>query len=497
MEFENAPDRAVRGSQHLGDGPIEKPKTLTQRFTTRLRSNIQFKNIWAETSGALGDLGTFIPILLALAYVNGVDLGTTLLFTGVYNILTGLAFGVPMPVQPMKSIAAVAIAQGPDRLTVPQIMAAGLSTGAVLAFLGLSGLMTVVNRLVPLPVVRGIQLSQGISFSLTAVKYMLTNQNFKINKSKGDRSWTGTDGRWLAVAACIFIILCTGPGGGRQCGCSPTQEEEERNQQRRRNNSEDIESLEGAQEGKTKRKWVIPAAVIVFLAGVVLAIIRDPSTVHALKLGPAKPQVVRISRHDWKVGFVRAAIPQIPLSVLNSVIAVCKLSNDLFPEKSVSVLSVSTSVGLMNLVGCWFGAMPVCHGAGGLAGQYKFGARNGLAPVLLGAGKLVVSLFLGSSLLRFLASFPMALLGAMLLFSGVELAMACRDQNTNEDAFVMLMCTVVSLSKANAAIGFACGMAVFVLLRLRLLITDRRDMFCIDFKCNKHTTRGEVNSSSL
>ncbi|KAL2631629.1 hypothetical protein R1flu_016315 [Riccia fluitans] len=474
MEFENASNREVRGPEQLEDEPVEKRNALIKRFKTRLKSNIRFSNIWRETSGALGDLGTFIPILLALAYVNGVDLGTTLLFTGAYNVITGLAFGVPMPVQPMKSIAAVAIAEGPDRLTVPQIMAAGLSTGAVLAFLGLSGLMTLVNRLVPLPVVRGIQLSQGISFGITAVKYMLSNQNFKINKSKGDRPWTGTDGRWLALAACIFIILCTGPGGGRQCGCSSTQDDE-RNQQEEtsssNNNTQDIESLE---EGKRKRKWIIPAAVIVFLVGVVLAIIRDPKTLHALKLGPAKPQVVRISRHDWKVGFVKAAIPQIPLSVLNSVIAVCKLSNDLFPEKSVTVLSVSTSVGLMNLVGCWFGAMPVCHGAGGLAGQYKFGARNGLAPVLLGAGKMVVSLFLGSSLLRLLASFPVALLGALLLFSGVELAMACRDQNTNEDAFVMVMCTVVSLSKASAAIGFACGMAVFILLRLRLLLTDRR-----------------------
>ncbi|KAG6555955.1 hypothetical protein Mapa_001895 [Marchantia paleacea] len=469
---------SARGQQQqLEQEPFGKRMTAMRSYRMRLRENIRCKNFWQEMSGSLGDLGTFIPILLALAYANGVDLGTTLLFTGMYNVLTGLLFGVPMPVQPMKSIAAVAIAEGPDRLTVPQIMAAGISTGAVLAFLGLSGLMTVVNKIVPLPVVRGIQLSQGISFGITAVKYILSNQDFKENKSSGDRMWVGLDGRLLALAACIVIILCTGPGGGQQCGSSPQEEVGERTRSRNSENNdenytnEDVESLNKAR-GEPGRKWVVPAGIIVFLVGVVLAIIRDPKTLGALKLGPSALKVVRISKHDWKVGFVRAAIPQIPLSVLNSVVAVCKLSNDLFPDKTVTVFSVSTSVGMMNLVGCWFGAMPVCHGAGGLAGQYKFGARNGLAPVLLGAAKLVLSLLLGSSLLRLLASFPVGLLGALLLFSGAELAMACRDQNSNEDAFVMLVCTIVSLSKASAAIGFATGMVVFILLKLCDLPTD-------------------------
>ncbi|OAE29134.1 hypothetical protein AXG93_1390s1170 [Marchantia polymorpha subsp. ruderalis] len=452
--------------------PFGRQRRTTMRsYGMRLRDNIRCKNFWQELSGSLGDLGTFIPILLALAYVNKVDLGTTLLFTGMYNVVTGVLFGVPMPVQPMKSIAAVAIAEGPDRLTVPQIMAAGLSTGAVLAFLGLSGLMTVVDKIVPLPVVRGIQLSQGIAFGITAVKYILYNQDFTANKSSGDRMWIGLDGLLLALAACVVIILCTGPGGGRQCR-SPRQEEV--GETTRSRNSETHEDVESSNEapGESARKWVAPAGILLFLLGVVLAIIRDPATLGDLKLGPSPLKLVKISMNDWKVGFVRAAIPQLPLSVLNSVVAVCKLSNDLFPNKTVTVFSVSTSVGLMNLVGCWFGAMPVCHGAGGLAGQYKFGARNGLAPALLGGAKLVLSLLLGSSLLRLLASFPVGLLGALLLFSGAELAMACRDQNSNEDAFVMLVCTIVSLSKASAAIGFATGMLVFLLLKLRDLPTE-------------------------
>ena len=68
-------------------------------------------------------------------------------------------------------------------------------------------------------------------------------------------------------------------------------------------------------------------------------------------------------------GIVSTAIPQLPLTTLNSVVAVCQLSADLFPAKPVRPVLVSVSVGLMNMVGAWSGAMPCCHGAGGLAAQ--------------------------------------------------------------------------------------------------------------------------------
>ncbi len=68
-------------------------------------------------------------------------------------------------------------------------------------------------------------------------------------------------------------------------------------------------------------------------------------------------------------GIVSTGVPQLPLTTLNSVVAVCQLSADLFPAKPVRPVLVSVSVGLMNMVGAWFGAMPCCHGAGGLAAQ--------------------------------------------------------------------------------------------------------------------------------
>ncbi|KAK7845500.1 molybdate transporter 1 [Quercus suber] len=74
-----------------------------------MKANLCLRSKWAELNGAMGDLGTYIPIVLALTLEDDLNLGTTLIFTGVYNIITGAIYGVPMPVQPMKAIAAVAI----------------------------------------------------------------------------------------------------------------------------------------------------------------------------------------------------------------------------------------------------------------------------------------------------------------------------------------------------------------------------------------------------
>jgi MFS superfamily sulfate permease-like transporter len=121
----------------------------------------------------------------------------------------------------------------------------------------------------------------------------------------------------------------------------------------------------------------------------------------------------------------------------------------------------------MNFVGCWFGAMPCCHGAGGLAGQYRFGGRSGASVVFLAIGKLVLGVVFGNSIVTIIGQFPIGILGVMLLFSGIELAMASRDMGTKEESFVMLVCAGVSLTGSSAALGFISGIVLYLLLRLR------------------------------
>ncbi|XP_007023980.2 PREDICTED: molybdate transporter 2 [Theobroma cacao] len=415
------------------------------------RRHFHIKNtLSSELSGAVGDLGTFIPIVLTLTLVSHLDLSTTLIFTALYNIATGLLFHIPMPVQPMKSIAAVAVSETPH-LTTSQIATAGASTAAVLLLLGATGLMSTLYRLLPLPVVRGVQLSQGLSFAFSAIKYIRYNQDFIASKSTTPRAWLGLDGLILALSSLLFLVIFTGSGDHH------TGDESNDNESR------------GRSSKRLRIMSSIPAALIVFLFGLVLCFIRDPTIFSDIKFGPSKIGFLSITWEDWKVGFLKGAVPQIPLSILNSVIAVCKLSGDLFPDRELSAAKVSVSVGVMNLVGCWFGAMPVCHGAGGLAGQYRFGARSGWSVVFLGIGKLVIGLVFGNSFVRILSQFPIGILGVLLLFAGIELAMASRDMNSKEESFVMLVCAAVSLTGSSAALGFVCGILLFLLLKLRRL----------------------------
>lgn len=466
--MDNNQNLRVPRTQQLNQNPSHETTPATtshsiqSKFAHQLRTNLVFRSRWAELNGAMGDLGTYIPIVLALTLSRNLNLGTTLIFTGIYNIITGAIYGVPMPVQPMKSIAAVAISN--SDFGVPEIMASGILTGGILFLLGVTGLMRLAYKLVPLCVVRGIQLAQGLSFALTAVKYIRKIQDLPKSKAKGERPWFGLDGLVLAIVCACFIVLVNGAGEEH---CGGHHQSSERDQP----------PGEGDDQEKRPSRWVrvigsLPSAFMVFMLGVILAFIRKPKLVNHIEFGPSPMEVVKISSGAWKNGFIKGTIPQLPLSILNSVIAVCKLSSDLFPEKDFSATSLSVTVGLMNVVGCWFGAMPSCHGAGGLAGQYKFGGRSGACVVLLGAAKTVLGLVLGTSFAVILNQFPVGVLGVLLLFAGVELAMASRDMKSKEESFVMLICTAVSLVGSSAALGFVCGMAAYLLLWLRKLGSD-------------------------
>ncbi|XP_045821834.1 molybdate transporter 1-like [Trifolium pratense] len=452
----------------------QETKSFTAKYAVhKVKQNLIFRSKWAEINGAMGDLGTYIPIVLALTLAKDLNLGTTLIFNGIYNIITGVIYGIPMPVQPMKSIAAQALSD--KDFGIPEIMTAGILTGGTLFILGITGLMQLVYKIIPLSVVRGIQLAQGLSFALTAVKYVRKVQDLPKSKSLGQRPWFGLDGLVLAIVCACFIVIVNGAGEKNRGCCGDPQSDNLDGQTQKSDN-------ESGRKSKMNRLrkivFSLPSALLVFVLGIVLVFIRKHEVIHEIKFGPSSIEVVKFTKHAWKKGFIKGAIPQLPLSVLNSVIAVCKLSTDLFPEKEFSVTSISVTVGLMNLVGSWFGAMPTCHGAGGLAGQYKFGGRSGGCVALLGVAKLVLGLVLGTSLAHILKMFPVGILGVLLLFAGIELAMCARDMNSKEDSFVALICTAVSLVGSSAALGFLVGMIVYVILKLRNWTSDK-SLSCI------------------
>jgi MFS superfamily sulfate permease-like transporter len=361
-----------------------------------------------EFSGSLGDLGTFLPLLVGMVVTNGLDLVAGLFFAGFFNVVTGLVFEIPMAVQPMKAIAAVAIA---EKLTAPQIVAAGMATSLVLLLLGLTRLIDTFNRIIPVPVVRGLQLGLGLRLAQQGIQLIA-----------GTGTWWGYDSMIIGVVGLGMVVLLA-----------------------------------------ESSRW--PTALIVFGAGLVLAGAEHPQALHALTLGVSLPHFMSPSAADFRVGFWRAALPQIPLTTLNSVIAVCALSVQLFPDRPAPPRRVAVSVAVMNLIGGWFGAMPMCHGAGGLAGQYRFGARTNGSILILGVAKMALAVVFGGSLLTLLGVYPKAILGVLLAVSGIELGLVCRDQTSREDVTIMLGTAAATLALSDTATGFACGWLLAVVVR--------------------------------
>jgi hypothetical protein len=321
--------------------------------------------------------------MTALVLTNSISLPSTLLFTGAANILTGVAFGIPLPVQPMKAIAAVAIAR---KFTVEENAAAGIVVASLVGILSVTGLINWANRVTPVPVVKGIQVGAGLSLCLSAGSSLLTPLGWT-------KPWWGDNLIW-ALAAALFLLF-------------------------------------------TLAFPKFPYALIVFTVGIIFSILSPNGNESHVPSGPAIP-IVHPSVHDFWKATTTASLGQLPLTLLNSVIAASALASDLLPSPpypaTPTVTEIGISVAAVNLIGCWFGAMPACHGSGGLAGQYRFGARSGSSIIFLGSVKFFLGLIaLGKPgpIVNVLSGIPKSLLGILVLAAGIELAKVGESLNTD------------------------------------------------------------------
>ncbi|KAG5927867.1 hypothetical protein E4U42_001664 [Claviceps africana] len=401
---------------------------------------------WAEVSGSLGDLGTLLPLMIALAAQGSIDLGSTLVFSGFFNILTGVVFGIPLPVQPMKAIASAALSRRQGQ-SLGVVIAAGQWVGAAVLLMSITGLLQWATTAVPIPVIKGIQLGAGLSLIIGAGSSLLMPLDW-VHPVLDNRIW----------ALFAFLVLLA-----------------------------------------TQRLHRFPYALVFFVLAIVFACV-------AVHMGSRRLPWF----HIWTPHYVLPtwigaqdstalwmAVGQLPLTTLNSIVAVNALAADLLPEiHTPSVTSIGISVAVMNLSGTWVGAMPVCHGAGGLAAQYRFGARSGASVIMLGLVKLLTGLFFGETLIELLRSYPKSLLGVMVLAAGLELAKVghslnqgapdlwdvsagerrsrvVSDEERMERWTVMLMTTAGILAFKNDAVGFVAGLLCHGAYRLAEWVSKR------------------------
>jgi xanthine/uracil/vitamin C permease (AzgA family) len=350
-----------------------------------------------EWSGAFGDLGTDLPLLVGMILAAGLDAASVMTVFGVMQIATGLRYRMPMPVQPLKAMAAIVIAQ---KLPAGVLYGAGLAIGVSMLLLTATGLLEWIHRAVPKPVVRGIQFGLGLQLAGIALADFV--------RAEGAAGW------WLAGTGFVITLLLIG---------------------RRR----------------------VPSAVILVALGAVYAFVFRLSPATLLEsAGFHLPQWHTPSGAEIWTGFLLLALPQIPLSIANSALATRQITEDLFPERAVTVRSIGWTYSLMNLVNPFLGGVPTCHGSGGMAGHYAFGGRTGGSVVIYGAMYVALGAVFGPGFQAVVGVFPKPILGVLLLFEGVTLLGLSRDLTERRADF--LLAVIVGLIAASIPYGYLVGL---------------------------------------
>jgi len=353
----------------------------------------------SELAGSFGDIGTDLPLLMGMIAASGLDGASTFIVFGLMQVMTGLAYGLPMPVQPLKAMAVIVIAQ---KVAPAVLYGGGLAIGLMMLALAATGLLERIARFIPKPVVRGLQLGLGLTLcSLALRKYVPAD---------------GAAGYALAVGACAVLLAL-----------------------------------------RENRR--APGALLVMGLGALYALIFGLD-MGALRggVGLAWPKLRHPALSDVGQGLLLLALPQLALSIGNSVIATRQTIEDLFPDRKVGVRRIGLTYSLMNLVSPFLSGVPTCHGAGGLAGHYNFGARTGGAVVIYGSFYLAAGLFFSGALAEVVKVFPMPVLGVVLLFEGLALMGFVRDVAPQRaDFFTALLVAALAAGLPN---GFLWGMLV-------------------------------------
>jgi hypothetical protein len=343
-----------------------------------------------ELAGAFGDIGTDLPLVIGMILVAGLDAASVLIMYGAMQVMTGLLYRLPMPVQPLKAVAISVIAlKGAGKITPNILYGAGLAIGLTMLFLTVTGLMGWIGRVVPKIVVRGIQFGLGLQLvKLAATDYVKRE---------------GATGYWLAGGAFVIAVCLFG-----------------------------------------NRRF--PAALFIILLGAVYACVFKlnwSAAQHSVGLNWPKFRVP--AGNDVWEGFCTLALLQVPLSIGNSILAARRTSQDLFPERAPSLRKISLTYSAMNLINPFFSGVPTCHGSGGLAGYYAFGARTGGAVIIYGSIYLLLGLVFSSGFENVIQVFPLPILGVILFFEGVAMMMLVRDAMEKRlDFFIALMVGVMA-----------------------------------------------------
>jgi hypothetical protein len=372
---------------------------------------MKFRFSLAELSGALADLGVLLPLTLALVGLNGLNPTGVFIGLGLAYVFTALAYRLPVPVQPLKSFAATALALG---LSGATLAAGAWWMAALFLVLTVGPAGRLIGALFPRPVVRGIQL--GLCVLLLQSAWGLV-----LKPSAQVPLWVA--GLAAAGAALVLAVALW--------------------------------------------RWRDAAGLGVIAFGLAFALAREgwpdvsfSATLPAL--APAMP-----GGREFVAAFWLLALPQLPLSLANSVYATADAARQYFGAEAgrVTPRRLLATMSLNNVVAAVLGGVPVCHGCGGLTAHYRLGARTGGAPLMLGVLFLAVGVLGGRALLPLVGLLPTAVLGVLLAYVGVQHALLAKDLRGAAEWTPALAVMATTLLTRNLALGFAVGAGLHFGLR--------------------------------
>ena len=373
-----------------------------------------------EFSGSLGDLGTLLPIAIGMIVLNGLNVTNVMVTVGLFYIVSGFYFKVPTPVQPMKVIGAYAIAVG---LTPTQIIASSLWMGIFVLVLGTTGLIHLIAKYTPKCTVRGVQLGVGVVLMGKGINFMLQPDPNLVVQSIGPIN-TGIVLGVVGVAATLLLL--------------------------------------------ENRK--LPAAVMVIIGGIIVGLfIGKPLKMEELKIGFHFPQFFPYglpSGSDMLWVLPVVVLPQIPMTIGNAILSNTDVMHEYFGKRAhrATYKSIANSQGIANIISFAWGGIPMCHGAGGLAAMYRFGARTAGANLMIGGIFIALALTFGRNALPILNLLPLSVLGVLLVFAGAQLALMVQDLTERKDLFVTLLMLGITLT-VNLAVAFICGVIIAYALK--------------------------------
>ncbi|MCK9308080.1 MAG: putative sulfate/molybdate transporter [Methanoculleus sp.] len=359
-----------------------------------------------EIAGAVGDFGTIFPILLGVAIVcPDVNVSHFFLFLAAWYIIAGFYYRLPMPIEPMKAIGAIVIAEG---LCAGEIVASGLVVGALFLLLGLVGGMTWIGERIPRSVVRGVQAGLALILLRTSLGYIIP------------------DALFAAVSIAIILIFFV-----------------------------------------ASQRTRVPDVSALLVLGIGLAAGIAVQGMPPFRLMPLPALVIPMPA-DFITGIWDLALPQIPLTLTNAILATSLLTYDLFPKQGVNPDRLSRTIGAMNLVSTPLGGFPMCHGAGGLAAMYRFGARTGGASIVAGIFILIFAVAFAPP--EVLTLIPFGVFGALLVFVALELG----KHSAKTDSYLVTGTIAVLTLAIGLTVAFIVGMVLaYVIERRKSAATSR------------------------